>query len=160
MLIDRLEKEYVNRWRAQEPLFSKTVKLDELDVLLDANKAVIFNQFDTQGMLCVKLFNNVYLVDDIGYGDICNKCGSSLIAVYFNEIENDINLDETLWLPCFESYTFRPIENNAHVCAITSNDFEKSNVLYKSICCNSEWKYLKYDDMLGMTYSDEIYKNN
>ena len=108
-LIDVLEKEYESRYFTQEVMFDKCTSLNDLDLMLkdDKNRTMILDIAERYGISCLKLFRNVYVVNDLGYGGVCDKCNDleDLIIVYIKELEDDIDFDRAVCLPSKETYT-------------------------------------------------------
>lgn len=151
--IELLEEIYSNTARNQEPVIDKIVTREELDTYIESNKSKIIDILDG-GILCIYPFKNAFLISDRGYGGVCDKCGSDIVAVHLEDVREDIDEYKTVFLPSYESYTFFTPDEKSCVCPINTNDVREGKVLYRSLCCNNEWQKFIYDEMLGLCYKE------
>lgn len=151
--IELLEEIYSNTARNQEPVIDKIVTREELDTYIESNKSKIIDILDG-GILCIYPFKNAFLISDRGYGGVCDKCGSDIVAVHLEDVREDIDEYKTVFLPSYESYTFFTPDEKSCVCPLNTDDVRDGKVSYRSICCNNEWKKLIYDEDLGLCYKE------
>lgn len=152
--IELLEKIYDNTVKNQKPQVDKVVTQEELDTFIHENKSEILDTLENTDILCIYPFRNAFIVNDKGYGGVCDKCDSDIVAVYLENVRENIDEYKTVYLPSLESYTYQAPDEKSCVCPINTNDVREGKVLYRSLCCNNEWQKFIYDEMLGLYYKE------
>lgn len=101
---------------------------------------------------------NYFIINDMCYGAVCEKCNSTGAVILISDTNNAVNWDEKILLPSLEYY---------YALGIGVDDIELIKhqpipVNYKTdywYCpyCNEMHKF-KYDGMFGLKYDQEVMK--
>lgn len=122
------------------------------EAIKNLNYSKISKMFGNDGVC------NYFIINDIGYGGICDKCGTDGIVVLLNDKNYIENLDKKIWLPSLETYMSLKINpedeeffRNFPIAINPNTDF-----WYCPNC--KELHKFNYDNQLGLTFDQEVLK--
>lgn len=153
------EKVFKDIWDKQCPLHHVYVTREELDFHLKELSVPVKAWMENQGVLGLHLFKNVFVVNDITMGEICDSCKGSFVVIHFDKPITSVS-DNVVWLPSLESFACKNfIVDRDQVVPINSDALKNKEISYKCLTCEeSTWKYMSYNSVFGLTYSDEEVK--
>ena len=99
---------------------------------------------------------NYFIVNDLGYGEVCEKCHNSGSVIYLSDSNYLSGLEEKIFTPCFETYYALKIQPES---ATFAENFPipvnyKTDYWYCPYC--NELHKFKYDEELGLLYDQEV----
>lgn len=99
---------------------------------------------------------NYFIINDIGYGEVCEKCGSSSYILVLEDENYLKDLDKKVWLPSSETYYNLqiPISDIGIAFPIPANP---DTDLWVCPTCKEVHKF-KYDNEIGLLFDQEVLK--
>lgn len=99
---------------------------------------------------------NYFIINDIGYGEVCEKCGSSSYILVLEDENYLKDLDKKVWLPSSETYYNLqiPISGIGKSFPIPANP---DTDLWVCPTCKEVHKF-KYDNEIGLLFDQEVLK--
>ena len=153
------DKIFADRWNSQTPLQDLHISREEIDMHIEKAKDSLKTYMDKNNLIGLQLFKNVFIVNDVGYGAVCERCNSSLLVIHYDSdsLYKLFDMNTVVWLPSLESFakcSFRLGDN--HVVPIISRALKSKEVSYRCLDCdNGKWYYLEYDSIFGLEYGKE-----
>jgi hypothetical protein len=99
---------------------------------------------------------NYFIVNNLGNGEVCEKCHNSGIVIYSSDSNYLSGMEEKMFIPCFETYYALRIQPESPVFAenfpIPIN--YKTDYWYCPYC--NELHKFGYDEETGLEYNQEV----
>lgn len=101
---------------------------------------------------------NYFIINDVGYGQVCHKCGSSGYVLLILDDNYKCNLDNKVFTPCLESYfTLKvPLNSDWFIRMFPVPINPKTDYWYCPYC--NEIHKFKYDRNIGLRFDQDIIK--
>lgn len=99
---------------------------------------------------------NYFIINDIGYGEVCEKCGGSSYVLVLEDENYLKDLDKKVWLPSSETYYNLqiPISDIGIAFPVPANP---DTDLWVCPTCKEVHKF-KYDNEIGLLFDQEVLK--
>ena len=99
---------------------------------------------------------NYFIINDIGCGEVCEKCGSSSYVLVLEDENYLKDLDKKVWLPSSETYYNLqiPISDIGIAFPVPANP---DTDLWVCPICKEVHKF-KYDNEIGLLFDQEVLK--
>ncbi|PRR85505.1 hypothetical protein [Clostridium luticellarii] len=125
-------------------------EMDRIDTIKKSNVPAVATAIIDNGKSGAA---NYFIINDLGYGDVCEECGSSLYILLLQSQNYLEDLDNRIWVPSAETYLALhiPIGNMARYFPVPINT-EKD--LWVCPYCK-EIHNFKYDRDVGLLYNQD-----
>lgn len=120
------------------------------------NHSRMFEEYDKYSFTCInvkvnELPSNLFVINDKGYGECCEKCGGSKVFLLIQPVRKVENPDHVVLVPYPEDVISIMTGQPPVVVECNEDNSLKSSYSWRCIKC-AGWNEMKYDSNLGLMY--------